>query len=224
MSLLWVRTAANSGEWYMARNTADMPAMKRHRQQIADAHGVKDYQAGIALRPVYQSLSRSKIGSISAKDAGFASEPRRDSDGNDVMPWGDSHDLETHENWHHIPVTNVSLKGPVHATQDGVGARLVAHNLFHPGKVAVTEYPGQEGTKGLGDPDVDPDSHDHQERAEAVGADEASKVPRFYKDKTGRLHVADGHHQVAAALMLKKPHIQGRIWDENNPPERKALT
>jgi hypothetical protein len=212
MSLLWVRTAA--AEWYKARNTADMAAMKRHRQQIMDAHGVKDYQAGIALRPVYQSLSRHKIGQINAKDAGFASSPRQDSEGNDVLPWSDDHPLNEHENWHKIPVTDVPLRGPVHATQDGVGASLVAHNLFHPGKLPPTEWPGQEGTKGLGDPDVDPDTHDHAERAENVGADEASKVPRFYR-KNGQLHVADGHHQVAAALLLKKPHIQGRVWDED---------
>jgi hypothetical protein len=218
MSLLWVRTAANAGEWYMARNTGDMQALKRHRQQVVDAHGVKDYQAGIALRPVYQSLA-GRGGYMSPKDAGFSSGPKLDQHGNEVLPWGDGHPLETHENWHHIPVTDVSLRSPIHATQDGVNARIVAHNLFHPGKIPATEYPGQEGTKGLGDPDVDPDSHDHAERAEAVGADESSKVPRLYKDKTGQLHVADGHHQVSAALLLKKPHIQARVWDENNPPE-----
>lgn len=218
MSLLWVR-AASGESWGTARNRSDMGEMTRHKNQVAKAHGVPGFRAGIALRPIYQALGRGSINdNIQPEDAGFASGPSNDSDGNLKMPWSDDHPLTDHENWHHVPVGSVPLKN-IHATQEGVNARGVAHNLFHPGKLPPVSWPGQEHSSEIGDPDVDPDSHDHAERAEAIGADEASKVPRFYRDKTGKTYVADGHHQVAAALLLKKPSIQGRVWDESSPPE-----
>jgi hypothetical protein len=217
MSLLWI--VANNGDWASARNRGDLSAMNRHKQQVADAHGVPGFKAGMALRPIYHALSRSQYGQLSPKDAGFASAPGTDSDGNTEMPWSDDHSLNEHENWHHIPVTDVNLKHPIHASQDSVGAKLVAHNLFHPGKLPQTSYAGSQGERDLGSPDIDPDSFPREERAEAVGADESSKVPRFYRNKQGKTYVADGHHQIAANLLLGKDTMKGRVWDENNPPE-----
>lgn len=217
MSLLW-KVAANSG-WWDARNRGDLSSMNRHKDQVAKAHGVPGFRAGIALRPIYQALSRSRHGQLAPKDAGFASAPKNDADGNTEMPWSDDHPLNEHENWHHVPVTGVSLKQPIHATQDGVGAKLVAHNLFHPGKLPPVSYAGHATEHEVGNPDVDPDSFSREERERQTNPDEASKVPRFYRDKQYKLHVADGHHQVAAALLLGKDSIPGRVWDENHPPE-----
>lgn len=217
MSLLWV--TAQGADWYQARNKGDLSAMNRHKDLVAQAHGVPGYQAGIALRPVYQSLGHSAFGQLKPKDAGFASGPANDADGNTQMPWSDDHSLNEHENWHHVPVTNVNLRQPIHATQDSVGSRMVAHNLFHPGKLPPKELPGQERTSQVGHPDVDPDTHDLHERADHIGADESSRVPRFYRSKEGRMYVADGHHQTAANLLLRKGTMRGRVWDENNPPE-----
>jgi hypothetical protein len=217
MSLLWVR--AGLSKWYQARQGADMPAMTRHRDQIAQAHGVPGFKAAIALRPVYNALSKSPVGHMSPTDAGFASGPKLDADRNLEMPWSDDHPLNENKNWDHIPAEKVNISRGIHATQEGVNASTVAHNLFHPGKLPPISWPGHEQTSEIGHPDVDPDSHDRALREEHYGADESSKVPRFYRDKTGKTYVADGHHQVSAALLLKKPHIEGRVWDENNPPE-----
>lgn len=219
MPNLWVQ-AVSGGPWFEARNRGDISAVNRHRAQVAAAHGVPGFRAGIALRPIYQALGRSTYGGLSPKDAGFASGPKQDEWG-DVLPWSDEHPLNEHENWHHVPVASVNLKQPIHATQDGVGAKLVAHNLFHPGKLPPVAHPGSEGEREhhVGNPDLDPDSFAHEGRSNAVNADEASKVPRFYRDAQGAMHVADGHHQVAAALLLGKPSIEGRVWDESNPPE-----
>lgn len=217
MSLLW-KAAANAG-WWDARMRADMPAMKRHRQQIVDAHGVKDYQAGIALRPVYQAMSHGRLSQLKAKDAGFASAPQEDENGELKLPFDQDHPVWNEENWKHVPETQVSLKQPIHATQGTVSANKVAHNLFHPGKMSPPDYAGGRGEQDIGDPDVDPDSYSHEDRSEALGAHPVSATPRFYRSKEGQMYVADGHHATAAALLLKKPHITGRVWDENNPPK-----
>lgn len=219
MSLLWVTAAQD--DWYLARNKGDLSTMHRHRDQVAQAHGVPGFRAGIALRPIYQTLSRSNIGEMKPTDAGFASNPKNDSQGNTAMPWSDEHPLNEHANWHDIPVTDVNLRQPIHATQDGVGARLVAHNLFHPGKLPPASFRPEDNR--VGHPDQDPDAQDHGERAEAVGADEASKVPRFYRNKQGQMYVADGHHQTAANLLLGKSTMPGRVWDESNPPHTAKL-
>lgn len=211
MSLLWVQAAA--ADWYSARNTGDTAAMKAHRQQIVNAHGVKDFQAGIALRPVYQALHGGRSGHIEPKDAGFASGPKLDSDRNVALPWSDDHPMYDSKNWDSVPTTQVDHRKPIHATQEGVNARMVAHNLFHPGKLPPGSHSGQ-GASDVGNPDLDPDDVDEEHRRSAVGADTASKTPRLFKDKSGNLHVADGHHQIAAHLLLKKP-FQAKIWDES---------
>lgn len=217
MSLLW-KTAANAG-WWDARMRGDMPAMNRHRQQVADAHGVKDYQAGIALRPIYQALSHSRLAQIKPKDAGFASAPRENADGELELPFPHDHPLWEEDNWKHVPETQVNLKQPIHATQESVSANKVAHNLFHPGKMTPPDYEGQQGAHDIGSPDVDPDTYSHEERTNALQATPVTSSPRFYRSKAGQMYVADGHHATAAALMLKKSHITGRVWDDNNPPE-----
>lgn len=213
MTNLWV-TAAFS-EWWGARNRGDLTTMNRHRDQVAGAHGVKGFQAGIALRGIYQSMNGNR--DISPKDAGFASGPKTGSDGNLEMAFPDDHDLYEHHRWNGIEPTEVNLKQPIHATQEGVTAPMVAHNLFHPGKLPPGGHSGP-GSEHVGNPDFDPDDMDHGHRVDSVSADESSSVPRFYRDATGKMHVADGHHQVAAALLLKKPSIRGRVWDESNPP------
>lgn len=217
MSLLW-KTAANPG-WWDARMRADMPAMKRHTKQVAEAHGVKDYQASIALRPIYQAMSHSRLSQIKPENAGFASSPKEDENGELKLPFDQDHPVWNEENWKHVPETQVNLRQPIHATQESVSANKVAHNLFHPGKMTPPDYEGQQGAHDIGNPDVDPDTYSHDARAEALGASDVSAKPRFYRSKTGQMYVADGHHATAAALLLKKPHITGRVWDENNPPE-----
>lgn len=81
------------------------------------------------------------------------------------------------------------------------------------------DYEGQQGAHDIGSPDVDPDTYSHDARADALGASDVSAKPRFFRSKTGQMYVADGHHATAAALLLKKPHITGRVWDDSNPPE-----
>lgn len=211
MSTLWVHAAA--ADWFSARNTGNSAAMKAHRQQIMKAHGVKDFQAGIAMRPVYQALHGGRVGHIDPKDAGFASGPKTNSEGNIDLPWSDDHDMYESKNWDNIPTTTVDYHKRIHATQEGVNARMVAHNLFHPGKLPPGSHSGQ-GSQDVGNPDLDPDEVDEEHRRSAVGADSASSVPRLFKDRSGTLHVADGHHQIAAHLLLKKP-FQAKIWDES---------
>lgn len=217
MSLLW-KVAARSG-WWDARMRGDLSTMNRHKGQVAQAHGVKGFQAGVALRPVYEALHRSSMGHMDPKDVGFASKPRKDEDGADVLPWKEDHPLNEAANWHDIPVTKVNLRQPIHATQDGVSADLVAHNLFHPGKIPPPRFIGSDSAKDVGNPDVDPDSYSHEDRQYAHDTGEETRTPRFYKDAGGQMHVADGHHETAAAMLLRQPHINARVWDENNPPE-----
>lgn len=217
MSLLW-KNAARSG-WWDARWRGDMSAINRYRGKIAKAHGVPGFRAGSAMTPVMEALHGNHFGEMKPEDVGFASHPHKDEDGADVLPWKDDHPLNEEENWHHIPVTQVPIRRPIHATQDGVSADLVAHNLFHPGKVPPPRFAGSASEKDVGNPDVDPDSYTHEDRQYAHNTSEATRTPRFYKDEHGSMHVADGHHETAAAMMLGKTHIPGRVWDEKNPPE-----
>lgn len=214
MSLTWVQ-AASQGKWWMARFGGDKEASDRHVQQIADAHGVSLPQAHKAYRAVTDMLRRSPH-DHPATSVGFTSQPK-DHGWYEENPIPDDHDIHDHdgpERWAHLNPEQVDISRGVHATQPPMKPHMLAHNLFHPGKLIPTEE------HLVGDPDHDPDIETHDARAEADGTEANSEQRRFYRPRNGKLYVADGHHRVAADLMLGKKQVSGLVWDDAKPPAK----
>jgi hypothetical protein len=124
-------------------------------------------------------------------------------------------EMRTPELWHRAHVAQVPLKG-MKASQSWVRPLGVAHNLFHPGMRA----PEEEGVEG--DPDYDPswDEERHRETDEMMAREYGDKpqpktdLPRFLRHRDGSYTCLDGHHRVAADLLLGKKSIPGRVIHE----------
>jgi hypothetical protein len=213
MSLTWVQAASNS-QWWLSRVSGDADAVKRHTQQIAAAHGVSPTAARRAYIAVTDAIRARKH---QPTDYGFASQPKTDRHGWMETPIPDDHDIHDYEGprrWGHLESEQVDIHRGVHATQQQMDPHAVAHNLFHPGKLVPTSK------RNLGNPDHDPDQEDHAARAEADGVEGNSDLTRFHRTSNGRLNLADGHHRLAADLLLGKTHTSGLVWNDKKPPAK----
>lgn len=217
MSLTWTQ-AANQGKWWMSRPTGDVNTYNRHVQQIMNAHGVSRDQAQIAHGKLSDMLQRGQYGHRPTA-FGFASTPRTDAQGFMETHIPDDHDMKDYEGptrWGHLDTQKVDLSRGVHSTQQEMDPHVVAHNLFHPGKLMPTEK------HNIGNPDFNPDEEDAASRAHADGVEVNSDRSRFYQPQgaSGPTYAADGHHRIAADLLLGKKHADGLVWDDTRPPAK----
>lgn len=218
MSLLWTTAAWwTTNPDHMSGYEEDLrdPAEsgkdrgQRYVSQIVDRHGVSRGQAEKAIKHV---IGHHEDNSVfrSPTEYGFASE----SDQETHYSPEQQDTLMDPGTWKGRPVQQVALHQPLHATQNFIRPKSVAHNLFHPGK---KEPEAEEAATG--DPDHDPDwsrdeEEDHVEGGETPEQRELHKNVFFMKRNNGRLEVVDGHHRVAADMLLGKSHTPGIVIHE----------
>lgn len=221
MSLLW-RTAAwwnndrdyeyEGDDEYPLRDPNEHPKDRgqRYVSQIVDRHNVTRGAAEKALKHVLQHHDHSTIFK-SPEDYGFASSANQMSHYSGDM----IEKLMDPATWQGRKVQQVALHQPLHATQNFIRPKSIAHNLFHPGK-KQPEY--EEGA--VGDPDVDPNDMQsdedewYEEGGETPEQRELHKNVFFMKRHNGRMEVVDGHHRVAADMLLGKSHTPGIVIHE----------
>lgn len=180
---------------------------KRYRQQVVDKHGVAPEIAQKAIQRVVKGLSQDETWG-DPTHYGFASSTRQPL--SHLVDPDKASKLYRPDTWNHLPVQSVSLRDePIHASQDFVRHRGIAHNLFHPGKQAPLD-------EEQGDPDYDP-AWDHDDSAwESEDEHEHTKYPRFLRMNSGKMYAVDGHHRIATDLLLGKPHTYGRVVHEKD--------
>jgi hypothetical protein len=198
---------------YRLRDPNEAMADRRGRyvKQIADAHGVDHPTATQALKHVFHHVNEGDR-EVDPTKYGFASSAA-DRKGHYSIPT--TRKIMDPETWKHSPVQDVSLHEPVHATQNYVKPSHVAHNLFHPGEKAPESEPD-----AIGDPDYHPSwgqFEDEEGSGETSQAErDLENHARFVRRTNGRLEVADGHHRVAADMLLGKSHTRGRVVHERD--------
>jgi hypothetical protein len=192
---------------------------QRYVSQVVDRHNVSRSAAEKAVKHVMRHHADDDHRFRSPREYGFASE-------GDQMRHYDTETtakLMDPKTWEGRPVQQVSLSQPLHATQNFIRPKSVAHNLFHPGK----KQPDTD-TEAVGDPDHDPDwSRDdeewHEEGGETPEQRELHKNVFFMKRNNGKMEVVDGHHRVATDMLLGKKSTPGIVIHENdlkNPAAR----
>jgi hypothetical protein len=201
MSLLWIHAAwyhekPGTEEWGEHGFDHETREQRRDRylQHIQNAHGV-DRESALRAARVVQS-------SPNPVEAGFASQPS-----------GTRHPVRGSEDdgvWANAPIEDVDLSKPVHATQNWLHQRHLFHNLFHPGKKPPSHDPD------AGHPDIDPDE-DRDEEDEAYWDRNDNghplDLPRMIRQTEGSHVVHDGHHRVAADMLLGKATTRARVLD-----------
>lgn len=173
---------------------------QRYARQVAKAHGVPHEHAERALKHVLEDVPHGH--SVSPGFYGFDSQD----DQRTHYSQPQIQKLMDPKTWKGKPVEDIPIH-EIHATQNFLRPKSVAHNLFHPGQKQPEE------DEAIGDPDYHPDQnrdpeahwHDWPEQ------DELHSVPRFVKNQYGEIEVADGHHRVAADKLLGKSHSRGVI-------------
>lgn len=190
-------------------NESMVDRRNRYIKQIGDAHGVDEPAATRALKHVFHHLHEG-YGEESPTSYGFASAAH-DRKGHYSIPM--TRKIMDPETWKNSPVQDVSLHEPIHATQSYIKPSHVAHNLFHPGQKAPESEP-----EATGDPDYHPSwGQFEDDSGEASQAErDLENHARFVRRNDGRLEVGDGHHRVAADLLLGKSHTRGRIVHERD--------
>jgi hypothetical protein len=180
---------------------------KRYQQKVVENHGVTPEVAQKAIQRVVKGMSKGEIWG-DPKDYGFASSSRAPM--SHLVHPDKAPRIYRGDTWNHLPVEPVSLRDePIHASQDFIRHRGVAHNLFHPGKIAPHD-------EEQGDPDYDPD-WDHDDSSwDSDDETEHLKYPRFLRRNNGELHALDGHHRIATDFLLGKSHTTGRILHEKD--------
>ncbi|MGN6635999.1 MAG: GNAT family N-acetyltransferase, partial [Oryzihumus sp.] len=178
-------------------------------QQVADAHHVSPAAAHRVIAQVAGDLDSDKAFTDGRK-YGFASEPHGH---RDVFSEQQIKHLMTPELWHGVPVTQVPTEG-IHATQNWLRPRTLAHNLFHPGK-KLGQVDDEEGH-----PDFDPDDLPREEE-DYDDIDEGSRPRpdlgehvRYMRREDGRMQLLDGHHRAAIDIALGKKTTPGTVIDE----------
>jgi hypothetical protein len=179
----------------------------RYVSQIVDRHNVPRKAAYEAMMHVAGHLD-SDYASVHPSDYGFASAPRRNRE--HYGPEMTSR-LQDPETWRHRQVEQIPTD-EIHATQDFIRPSSVAHNLFWPGH----RQPISDDETG--DPDVEPepeepDIHDDYEYNSADER-ELHRHAKFVERHDGRIELADGHHRVAADMLLGKKTTPGQIIHE----------
>ncbi|MFF7198177.1 hypothetical protein ACFZAM_31275 [Streptomyces sp. NPDC008079] len=205
MSLIWSyigRMPPVTATWHDYSNPSGGYAQhaERLKKQVSDGHGIPGYAAGAGLRTLRDHL---RADSDRASDYGFATGYEHSDSGS--YP----HELLNHKAWHRMEPEKVSLRQPIHASQYEMDANSVAHNIFHPGKPHPADW------DEIGNPD-----HDPTQDSMPVPTHVRTDLPRLYRNEQGQMHVVDGHHRLAADMLLKKSHTQALVWDAKNPPTR----
>lgn len=183
---------------------------QRYVQQIVDQHGVHPEKAKVALRKVIKHHDEGHL-YVSPTDYGFASQ----ADQRDHYSHEMSAKLMDPKSWEGKKPTQVSLKQPIHATQNFIRPQSIAHNLFHPGQKQVWEE------DAIGDPDYSPSDNppddDYEDYEDGPSPEEQALHghARFLKRNNGKLELADGHHRVAADIALGKTHTNGVVIHEH---------
>lgn len=179
---------------------------------IKKNHGVSDEGARSGLKRVMTHLHDDDEQKRSPRDYGFASVvPGHHAWSNDQQ-----NQLVDPKLWEGKKAQQVSLKQPIHASQEFIKPQLVAHNFFHPGKKAHESEPDS-----VGDPDVDPsevrEMHGEDDDYEGGPSHEQKALhdhSRFVQRNDGSMMLADGHHRVAADMILGKSHTPGVVIHE----------
>jgi hypothetical protein len=219
MSLLWTtampwwnnerRFDFEGDDEYPLRDPGESLAARgrRYQQKVVENHGVTPEVAQKSIKHVLKGMSKGEVWG-DPKEYGFASSSRTP-----LSFLMSSHEKASKiyrgDTWNHLPVQPVDLSEPIHATQDFVRHRGVAHNLFHPGKVA----PRSE-EDGEGDPDYEPDEPDYG--WDDPDENKHTSHPRFIRMNNGKLMAMDGHHRIATDLLLGKSHTMGRVLHERD--------
>lgn len=220
MSTLWVRAMAwfdndidHEYEEGLRPEGETLPERgNRYVRQIAQTHGVPEEHARNVAKTL---LGHVKGGTSDPRAYGFSSAAE-DRQGHYSIP--QTRALMDHRTWAGKKPEQVDISQGVHATQNYVDPNRVAHNIFHPGKKA----PWYEH-HATGDPDYDPAwDGDEDEDGSGMEMDHDSvqnrkleNHTRFVRRNNGDLEVADGHHRVAADLLLGKTHTPGVVIHEN---------
>lgn len=173
---------------------------QRYAAQVAKAHGVPHEHAVKAIKRVLEDVPHGH--GSSPNYYGFASQD--DQRTHYSMP--QVRKLMDPKTWEGKPVTDIPIH-EVHATQTFLRPKSVAHNLFHPGQKQPWEDeaigdPDYHPHENLPDDDSEPDYYDPEQ-------EKLHSVPRFVKNKYDEIEVADGHHRVAADILLGKTHSRG---------------
>lgn len=196
---------------YPLRDPNESMVARRNRyiKHISDAHGVDEKAATGALKHVFHSIDSVFAG---PEDYGFASSANQ----NHHYPLDTAHKLMDPKTWEGHHEEHVDLRQPIHATQNFIKPDAVAHNLFHPGKRTASDG------DAVGDPDYDPhwDSDFHHEEDEESDSTPEERAlhgtARFMRRHNGRMEVVDGHHRVAADMLLGKTHTRGKVIHERD--------
>lgn len=216
MSLLWTRAMP----WYDERlepheyeydvRDVDEPNRQRgqrFKQRVMDHHGVDDATAQRAIEHVVKGQDNGVIWA-DPSEYGFASARRAF----DNYPSHLISKLMDPDTWKGREPQEVDLTEPIHASQDFIRHKSVAHNLFHPGK----KQPAYQDD-AVGDPDYDPDQD--QEEDDGYGEESSEGVDHgqvyFMRRHNGRMEVVDGHHRVATNLLLGKRSMPGMVIHEH---------
>lgn len=170
--------------------------------RVMQGHGVDRENAVSALRQVSRDAG-SDHAFADGRDYGFINDPGHH--GDRFFTEKMIGHLNKPETWAGVPVTQVPT-AEIHASQNWLRPRTLAHNLFHPGK----REPSEEES---GHPDIDPGDDDpswEQDQDLNMG-----KVSRFVRRADGRMQVADGHHRVATDMILGKAATPGKVIEEH---------
>lgn len=215
MSLLWTRAMAwhdddRENEPDGAEDFRDKRPYHERRPGLVDHISfVHDVDHDVADRALEKIENHSTSLNAPSIHFGFAGHT------DDARSRAGTAEMRTPELWHRAHVAEVPLKG-MKASQSWVRPSGVAHNLFHPGMRA----PEEDGVEG--DPDYDPewDEDRHRETDEMMHHEYDGKpqpqtdLPRFLRHTDGSYTCLDGHHRVAADLLLGKASIPGRVIHE----------
>lgn len=195
---------------YRLRDPNETPIARRNRfiKHISDAHGVDEKAATGALKHV---ITRGLGGFDDPTSYGFASSA------NQMTHYSHStrQKLMDPKTWAGKQEEDIPLHQEIHASQNFIRPDSVAHNLFHPGK----REPQDEA---VGDPDYDPswDENLHHDEDEASSETPEQRAlhgtARFMRRTNGSLEVVDGHHRVAADMLLGKSHTRGVVLHERD--------
>lgn len=216
MSLLWSGIRREAMPWWNGERTFDHEGDdeyplrdpeeplkergQRYAHQVAKAHGVPHEDAERAIKHVLGDVSQG-VHSTGPIHYGFASQD----DQATHYPMRQIHKLMDPKTWEGKPIQDIPLH-EVHATQNFLRPHSVAHNLFHPGQ----KQPWED--HAVGDPDYHPDENrDDSDESEYDDPQQEKlhSLPRFVHNQYGEIELADGHHRVAADMLLGKTHTRG---------------
>lgn len=231
MSLLWMDAAQHqiAAAWwneekdreyeqdpdYPLRTDKLKARRNRYVSQIVDRHNVPRKAAFEAMMHVAGHLEDDSV-YRHPSDYGFASAPSRNREhyGTEMTKR-----LQDPATWRGRPVEQVRTD-EIHATQDFIRPSSVAHNLFWPGH----RQPVSDDETG--DPDLEPEAEPHDvteddeyhqhDRSPGTSAEqrELHRHAKFVERHDGRIELADGHHRVAADMLLGKATTPGHLIHE----------